>query len=129
DRKSDQVETEFTMNGPPQKRSYSWRSLEQQGPSELTKDLNPEAAQAAPLAMLGIGKAHSLRWYGASTRLEHNGRKIEALLIETEGDPDYWVKIWITPTGEILRMRTSPLLGLSAENRSLLEPAEDTAKP
>jgi len=120
-RLADRIEANLNINQSRVTRRFTWSELEKQNYEGALTGLNEQAGMPQlPPAMLA-GTAQRLRWFAASANLNRNGEKIDALLIATEGDRDYWVKIWVTPSGEILLVQTSPSIGIRLENKALME--------
>ena len=120
-RLTDRIDADLRVNEARIKRRFIWSDLEKQNYEGVVTGLNEQlGVQQMPPALLS-GTAQRIRWFAASANMRRNGEKIDALLIATEGDRDYWVKIWVTPSGEILQLQTSPSIGLTLENKALME--------
>jgi hypothetical protein len=97
-----------------------WSDLEEQKFDVLTAELQGAGTPGLPPGLLAeAGK--EIHWYGASTSLRRGERKIDAFMIASEGNRDYWVKLWLTPSGEVLLVQTSPAIGVRIENSSLMD--------
>jgi hypothetical protein len=120
-RLEDNINAHFRVNDVKLDRRYKWAELEKQSYEGMMAGLNQQLGiQQLPPALLA-GKVRKITWYAASGNLTRRGDKIDALLIATEGDRDYWVKVWVTPSGEILMVETSPAIGITLENKALMD--------
>lgn len=123
-RLQDRIDANFRINGSIIEKHFKWSEMERKNFEDtMMSGVNDQLGlQQLPPALIA-GSTQELRWYAASANLTRHDRKVDALLIATEGNRDYWVKIWVTPSGEILFIQTSPTIGITLENRALMEAA------
>lgn len=124
---TDRIKAVFRSGDVAIDREFRWGELERRKFEGVVDGLKSDFGGQFGLQQLPPGFAagfpRQLGWFAASANLTRDDKRIDTLLIATEGDRDYWVKIWVTPSGEILLVQTSPLIGLSLENRSLMDTA------
>ncbi len=100
---------------------FKWSELERKNYADLITSLGQDPG-LQQLSLAG-GTAKEIRWYAASASLMRGDKRTDALVIATESNRDYWIKIWVTPSGEVLLVQTSPAIGVTLENKTLTEPA------
>ena len=121
-RLEDRMDANFRFNGVVMDRRFKWSEMEQRHfDGVMSGVVNDQLGmQQLPPVALAV-TSQDLHWYAASTTLTRGNKKIEALLIATKDNRDYEIKIWVTPSGELLLIQTAPAIGITLENKSLME--------
>jgi len=95
--------------------------------ADVTSERREELLTKMPsLPSLPINtKGYQLR--ASSVRIYRHEDWMDAYLLETRIDANSWLKIWMSPTGELLKADSS--FGLTAINEDFFEPIPGEAKP
>ena len=120
-RLKDRIDANLRIQSMTLDRHFKWSELEKTNYEDMMTSLGQQPGlQQLPSALVA-GTARQIRWYAANASLKRNDEKVDALLIATEGNRDYWIKIWVTLSGEVLLVQASPAIGIVLENKALME--------
>lgn len=115
DAATDRLELTATGAGFDEKRGFSMKELAASGGRDWLKQM-PGLADSGTLpsetAMNDMSQA--VRWNAATTWLMRQGSRMEAFVVEGRLDANSWLKLWMSPTGDLLKLDSS--FGLSAIN-------------
>ncbi|MBI4028065.1 MAG: hypothetical protein HY360_23985 [Verrucomicrobia bacterium] len=104
------------------KREFSLNDMSRSGGRKVFEEM-PDLANQASLPSQDAVAAMARGWQmtASSSRIHRLGDWMEAYLVEARLDANSWAKLWISPTGELLKLESS--FGLSAINTDFFEGA------
>ena len=122
------IELEAHGPGIDTKRDFFARDFLKPGNTNLLAAI-PEFSRQAPLLQAGDPSAMLGRWRAnaSSTRISRRDEWMDAYLLSARLDENFWVKVWVSPTGELLKLDSS--FGLRAINEDFFEGLAAEAKP
>jgi hypothetical protein len=103
-----------------EKREFPLSDLRDHGGRKILKDM-PGLPSDVPIPSEEslASMAASWQFTASSARIDRRGDWMDAYLMEARVDGNSWVKLWISPTGELLKLESS--FGLSAMNDDFFE--------
>jgi hypothetical protein len=103
-----------------EEREMPLRELAEGGVAGLQKRLGelPQEWRTPAAGQLAAG-ARAWKLFAASTRLSRRGVSVDAYVLEARLDANWWARLWVSPTGELLKLESS--FGLRALNEDYFQ--------
>lgn len=119
DSETDSLRVSAHGPGVDEEREFRMSELERGGGKGVLANLQglPPDAVRSPDQINAM--TQTARLQAASTRIERLGEWMDAYMVEGRVDANSWVKLWMSPTGEILKLESS--FGLTAINEDFFE--------
>ncbi len=122
DSESDRVQINAQGGGVDEKREFKMSDLTENGGRALLSQFPeiPKGALQSPENLKSM--QDNIQLHAMSTRVDRLGEWMDAYMVEGRLDANTWVKLWMSPTGEILKLDSS--FGLTAINEDFFEGLE-----